>query len=343
MVRDLLRANASCLIDCVRLAYLADRNEKSATGRGKGGRRVRTAHDLAGEAFLELLKRLRKTFLQDAVQWRVRHPRNWLWDHQLFDDPEFLDFEERALIASSLSATSMPHDIRTALPRLCDLLDQSSQASAQTLRDTSTTLSNHGEALRQVLERVTSLDGSYKAIRAALSEPRSITVSLPAVLASTGNEESASPSIQLTDPDREPMPPIPTGHSNAGRSGSPSGPSHRLIAPYSMSRAVHTVIDLWREYSVGLSGTPAMKTMYETGKHHFTSDTERRWYRRRKTILNLVDEVAQQRDIPGVEAAASVEAWRTRQSGMTLNKLSDTVTKMSSEERLLLVSPDGST
>ena len=72
----------------------------------------------------------RKTFLQDAVQWRKKYPRHFMWQHSLFSDPEFIEFEERALIASALAATYIPQEIRTTTPRLCDLWDQANQASS---------------------------------------------------------------------------------------------------------------------------------------------------------------------------------------------------------------------
>ena len=82
-----------------------------------------------------------------------------------------------------------------------------------------------------------------------------------------------------------------------------------------MSRSVQTVVELWREYMVGLSGLPAMKTMYETGARLFASETDRRFHRRRKLILNLVEQLAKARSIPEVEAAADTETWCLHQSG----------------------------
>ena len=56
-----------------------------------------------------------------------------------------------------------------------------------------------------------------------------------------------------------------------------------------MCRSVQTVIEPWRGNTVGLSGLPAMKTMYETGARLFATD--RGFYRRRKLILNLVEQL----------------------------------------------------
>ena len=53
-----------------------------------------TNADTAGEGFLELLCRLRKTFLQDVIHWRRFLPSFYLWENSLFTDPEYLALEE---------------------------------------------------------------------------------------------------------------------------------------------------------------------------------------------------------------------------------------------------------
>ena len=179
-------------------------------------------------------------------------------------------------------------------------------------------MSDQGEDIRKVLVNMESLVSSYKAIHLALSEPRLITVSLPGTLASAEQPNPSPPPIDSIDAPHNPA-------LTSASSGSQyiSNDPHRLIPPYSMSRSVQTVVELWREYTVGLSGLSAMNTMYETGARLFASETDRRFYRRRKLILNLVEQLAKARSVFEVEAAAGLEMWRLHQSGMTLNKLSD--------------------
>ena len=316
-----------------RLAYLADQNERAFVGTHAGRH-----HDLAAEAFLTLLKRLRKTFLQDSVQWRQRYPRHFLWEHELFSDAEYLEFERQARVTTITRTTNVPHDVRTAIPRLCDLWDMSNQSHSQHHQETSAALAAHGDLYRQILEQLASLNSSSKSIREALQEPRTITIpiQIPPTLPPPGVSNPADLLAHMTEQASALNVLAPSGNCNL--QSRVTEPSHRLMESYSMSRSVQTVTDLWREYTIGLNGKPSVKTMYESGERHFGSESERKFYRRRKVILDLVDRIATHRGVPGVEAATAVEIWRNRLPAMSLNKMSETVSKMGTEELLLLSS-----
>ena len=47
---------------------------------------------VAADGFLQMLRVLRKTFLQDSVPMMDRHPRLSIWNAPLFQDPEYLAF-----------------------------------------------------------------------------------------------------------------------------------------------------------------------------------------------------------------------------------------------------------
>ncbi|OAD81211.1 hypothetical protein PHYBLDRAFT_99792, partial [Phycomyces blakesleeanus NRRL 1555(-)] len=47
----------------------------------------------AAHAFLELLKQLRITFLQDSVLMMSKTPGHPLWQHGVFHDPEYIEFK----------------------------------------------------------------------------------------------------------------------------------------------------------------------------------------------------------------------------------------------------------
>ena len=57
-----------------------------------------------------------------------------------------------------------------------------------------------------------------------------------------------------------------------------------------MSREIETVVDLWREYDEGIAGRPSLRHMYDSGNKDWRrgDDSERRFYRRRKKILDEV-------------------------------------------------------
>ena len=323
----------------LKLSFLCEANGPDDVAAA--GRRARAHHDIAAQTFLEMLHRLRSAFLQDSVPWRQRHPTHFLWNHALFSDPEYLDFADRAQAAAISRAADVPHDIRSAMPRLCDLIDLANQSRSQQDHQTSATLAGHGDVQRKILESIVSINGHLKALHNDLARPRTISLDLPPVLFSTGLTDSADHALnaqettQLSSAD-------PSG-AVAGQNANvcleqPSslplaGSSVRLISEFSMSRSVKTVTDLWREYATGLSGRPSVRTMYETEKRHLT-ESESKYFRRRKVVLDLVESIAESRGIPCIEAAVAVESWRTQQS-MSLNKMSLTIPKMQNEERLL--------
>jgi hypothetical protein len=73
------------------------------------------------------------------------------------------------------------------------------------------------------------------------------------------------------------------------------------------------VVDVWREYAVGIDGGPAVRDLEEA---HGTSwrqhEPERRYFSRRRVFYNAVEEIADAQQIPQVEAAAVLEAERKK-------------------------------
>ena len=90
-------------------------------------------------------------------------------------------------------------------------------------------------------------------------------------------------------------------------------PSEALDGPpvYSMSRACHlTVADLWREWTVGLGGGPAVSDLERAWKRKWRkSNTETKFFSRRKVII---DHIVALKDRVGIERALhQLETLRT--------------------------------
>lgn len=124
-------------------------------------------------------------------------------------------------------------------------------------------------------------------------------------------------------------------HSQASTSQtylSPGSPN----SGFTMSREIKTVPDLWREYTVGLEGQPPVRSVYEGSEKkrkkgkRFKDDSERKFYRRRKRVLDLV-EVLIKKGIPEGQAAKRVEKLREDRK-VTLNKLGEIIPELSPEE-----------
>lgn len=65
---------------------------------------------------------------------------------------------------------------------------------------------------------------------------------------------------------------------------------------YSMSRAVHTIPELWQEWTVGLDGQPSIKRLDELYGSRWRSGpskaSERQFYSRRKTLIVEIKRLA---------------------------------------------------
>lgn len=91
---------------------------------------------------------------------------------------------------------------------------------------------------------------------------------LPAALSPT------APAISLSGP----APPVPTPLEELGR----AKPSYKL------SREVRTIPDLWREWTVGLAGLPAVEGLDRLYGSQWRSGNERQYYSMRKVIVKEV-------------------------------------------------------
>lgn len=294
--------------------------------------------DLAAGAFLHLLSRLRESFLQDVVIWREHLPNFFVWQNPLFADPEYLQFEERARLNSINRDGHIGLEVQRVLPLL------TSQLMAAN--------SSHGKTLEQLMRGVQSIESDNSALANnldqgfakthdvlgrlldALSRPIVIPEQIipehsipgPLQVQNAINEASTSSSSSNGQPMSRPNP------STASASGTTTALPPAIL-PFQMSRSIDTVCDLWREYSVGLPGQPSVRTMYEGGSTEWKKkESERRFYQRRKVILQVVEDIANKRGIPAEEAAAVVDKWRTRQSNTSLNYLSTSVKQVLMDE-----------
>ena len=93
-------------------------------------------------------------------------------------------------------------------------------------------------------------------------------------------------------------------------SGTPSVPP--IPATYSMNRNIHTVTDLWQEWVSGFTG-PAVRQLEATvGATWRGSAKEKKFFFRRKIIVDNVIKFARTRAIPETDASHALEAERKR-------------------------------
>lgn len=82
-----------------------------------------------------------------------------------------------------------------------------------------------------------------------------------------------------------------------------------------MSRQITTVIDAWREYSVGIGGRPSVKSQYEGANTAYRkNDTERKFYQRRMILITELKHLAEELSLPPEEVARLMDAKRREYS-----------------------------
>lgn len=164
-------------------------------------------------------------------------------------------------------------------------------------------------------------------------------------LSSNHTHPHQQPAHQPSQPAAHAPPPSepPVGHAQTKSQASTSQthPSPGSPNPcFTMSREVKTVPDLWREYTVGLEGQPPVRSVYEGSEKkrkkgkRFKDDSERKFYRRRKRVLDLVETLIK-KGIPEDQAAKRVEKLREDRK-VTLNKLGEIIPELSPEQLAMI-------
>lgn len=243
--------------------------------------------DIATKQFLKLLVYLRVVFLQDSVLLRAQYPEHSLWKLAVFRHPLYFSFASE--VAGGLNENrDLDSQIRTAMPIL----------GQQVLNLNNTLTGQVAEGFKTQLEATAKLEGKINdflegKISFALTPVR--TQQLLAVA------NSADASIPI-DPQPRPSPmgpanpaavsfASPSKESSSSRSipGSPAPPI------YTLSRNIHTVTDLWREWNIGLGTSPSvssLNTSYgDTWRRGWTGK-EKEFYSKRLAIIQYIHKQA---------------------------------------------------
>ena len=241
--------------------------------RGRFGLQPGQINDLAADGLTSLLFYLREVVLQDSVAMRRRFPRHPVWNHPVFQHQAYGAFAQQ--VEASLDAEVAPSRLSIlyqAIPMLADELQAMDARSEQRVKQQSEQLTRSIDQLLELqssqalqLQLLTSgslvfrLEAPQMPSRAALPLP------LPSDIASS-KYASAQTSIAAT-PLRACSPGLPI-HPRYQQHQEQQQYQHQhqhqeqqpLAQPpkYRMCRAVRTVEDLWREWTVGLQGQPSI-------------------------------------------------------------------------------------
>jgi hypothetical protein len=79
-----------------------------------------------------------------------------------------------------------------------------------------------------------------------------------------------------------PLPPLATALERQKEANAAYVPSYKL------SRNAMTILDLWREWTVGLGGLPSMMSLDATYGSRWRSSSERQYYSMRKVLIDEI-------------------------------------------------------
>lgn len=259
--------------------------------------------NLAAGGFLELLDKLRDVFLQDSVFVRQSHPDHPIFRDSLFATAEYATFATTVNTASDTLRYEDPHlvAIQKAIPsvnerlRVVSSIIQTGQA-AQAI-----SLAQVTSSLNQLTSKLDDfLTGSF-----SLHFTPGRSRILPQGYDPTLGQHRQSPPSPL--------------NLNIGQ---PLSIDLVQVPSYKLSRQVTTVPDLWREWTLGLAGLPAVAALDAAYGSRWRSPSERQYYSMRKVVIDEIIIIAgSPSNTDGVAAAIEALEQQRVQGKSSLDKL----------------------
>jgi len=264
-------------------------------------------NDLAAMGLTSLLFYLREVVLQDSVFLMQQFPNSPVWNHPVFQHEAYRPFAQQ--VSGFVQEEEHPSQLAVlvqAMPVLADYLksiDSRNEARAAELKTAVETEVRAAETrLREAQSEqlqtflVTGLQAATVAV-----QPSSIDNSYPTSAGPAGTHKVPAP-----EPEPEPEPELDPDLQP---------PRHR------MCRAVKTVEGLWREWTVGLRGQPAVAALDSRWGSRWRAgrQSELQWYSLRLEVIKEIRRVAQARRI-GEQAAMYIVSMQQQQTGLSLDQ-----------------------
>lgn len=259
--------------------------------------------NMATSGFLKLLLYLRRVLIQDAAILRSSHPSHPLFRHALFDSAEFRSFEDTMKRHLEEHDDPLELRLRLAMPQLTSRLDTQFAAVHQTMTALAT---GQEQLVRLVTTHAVATsdfvrDASSGKVPIVLNASSDALVALPASTSAAAAAASGSRAPQPANP----APPAP------------------VSLKFTLQRNISSVDELWREFDLGLAGQPSVKSVCEGANPAKLSETEGRFYRRRRTLIREVERLSAQHKLDERVVVAAVDRLRLSLPNNSLAKLAD--------------------
>jgi uncharacterized protein YciI len=323
------------------------------TWRDRFGPNPGQINDLAAAGFTDLLFYLREVILQDSVALRPRFPDNAIWTHSVFQHEAYEKYAQEVipLLHEGESELSL---LYKAMPQLIDYLRtmeaRNNQHIAEIKSLVDTVSSQVDTVSSQAAQAKKAAQAAHLAVQQApqqLLTAGSLTLRLdtPASAASAAsasasatatataaNTATAATAVSMLTIAESSCMPSQYASARTSTRGSPA-PTQQLplaeaVPPlpppsYRMSRAVKTVDQLWREWTVGLGGgSPAVAALDSAWGSRWRAGrrSELQWYSLRLEVIKEIERIAQAQRCSAMEAMWQLNLQQQR-TGASLDQL----------------------
>ena len=292
--------------------------------------------DIATRQFLRLLAYLRIVFLQDSVLHRAQYPEHSLWHLDVFQHPLYTSFATDVIASLKDKDRDMDSQIRTAIPILGQQVLNLNASLASML--TEGFKNQHQQAAKMEGKLDDFLEGKIAFTMTPVKRQKLLQFNtvvedsetiqedpipidprlLPFSSSTAAAASTAVTSLCFVSPSKK---------ASSARSKAAAARATTPPPVYQLSRTVHTVSDLHKEWTQGIGTGPSVDSMneqYGDAWRKGWKGSEREFYSVRKTIITHVREQAKGEDEQGI--AWSIEAERASK-GWTLNMLSKSIRK----------------
>ena len=317
--------------------------------------------DIATTCFMNLLRWFRVVILQDAVFLRKRYPALKIWLEPVFNNLAFERFTEELLHEAECGETPQHVRIHRAMPDLAYQLREQHANSMNTMSTNYQSLVSGNKQehfvtrditrqehtltrdiiiqnLQPILSVLADLTGSGIMLHAQTSAETHVqlvgsgtgsAVMQNSNLNSSPCRTSLNQSNSITSTNtttNTTSRPSPNGvHLSAMLMDSNHVPPS--VEQYRLASHVHTMVDLWREYTVGVPHragalpAPSIQQLdQQFGPKWRTRDDCRKAYSRRRHIWEAVQQASENLNFPPEIVAEKVDRWRQNHE-YTLNRL----------------------
>lgn len=237
--------------------------------------------NLGAVGFLELMKFLRTTVIQDAVLLKKRYPHSRLFMHPIFKSEAFNEYAAELERQIAIVKDEAPMSFKKQWPEVQGWLDNKFMDLKSSLNKDSKTVV---DATNNTCRKISTL--LVKSMNAGTS----------AFAQACQNEINAleNPNLQQEE---------------------------HHVPIYNMNRNITSVREVWREFNEGLDGQPAVNDLVKKyDKKWIPNGAVDKFYRRRKIIIEAINIYSTKNDISTDEAVEFFERIRGQKSLHWLTK-----------------------